>query len=347
MLCAGCKRGCDFYPRSPCGERHCQGASKVAFSTISIHALLAESDNRRRAFSANARISIHALLAESDHKRLCAVCCRPCISIHALLAESDVFHSSTGGDTPDISIHALLAESDVATRRMIFAAAVFLSTLSLRRATAGLVKAHIEFDFYPRSPCGERLGIGWIHGTAEIFLSTLSLRRATLFPLPPDTTTGISIHALLAESDSRRDGADSAGSNFYPRSPCGERLAATTIAIGPPIISIHALLAESDTCCGRPCSAVHKFLSTLSLRRATQHWHTRHHRQPISIHALLAESDEDIMRGADIKDRISIHALLAESDLYFHTDILPSVISIHALLAESDVQTLLSLPAAQ
>ena len=292
----------DFYPRSPCGERRGGRNLNSLGIVISIHALLAESDAEPGHRDAvRHRISIHALLAESDPPQSAEIFLAMEISIHALLAESDVFHSSTGGDTPDISIHALLAESDVATRRMIFAAAVFLSTLSLRRATAGLVKAHIEFDFYPRSPCGERLGIGWIHGTAEIFLSTLSLRRATLFPLPPDTTTGISIHALLAESDSRRDGADSAGSNFYPRSPCGERRG----AIVPPLSFF------------------------------------------ISIHALLAESDEDIMRGADIKDRISIHALLAESDLYFHTDILPSVISIHALLAESDVQTLLSLPAAQ
>ena len=57
-----------------------------------------------------------------------------------------------------------------------------------------------------------------------------------------------------------------------------------------------------------------KFLSTLSLRRATR-WRGGH-RPPayISIHALLAESD-----GASIDTQfcyiaISIHALLAESD---------------------------------
>ena len=56
----------------------------------------------------------------------------------------------------------------------------------------------------------------------------------------------ISIHALLAESDAQiRDDAERAG-HFYPRSPCGER----------PIIS-------KDTV------QIQRFLSTLSLRRAT------------------------------------------------------------------------------
>ena len=56
------------------------------------------------------------------------------------------------------------------------------------------------------------------------FLSTLSLRRAT----PDGTTTatffGISIHALLAESDTVPRGGHIIYTDFYPRSPCGERL---------------------------------------------------------------------------------------------------------------------------
>ena len=57
--------------------------------------------------------------------------------------------------------------------------------------------------------------------------------------------------------------------NFYPRSPCGERP-----QLKPPIkshrqISIHALLAESDIISQRVSVRVDKFLSTLSLRRAT------------------------------------------------------------------------------
>ena len=56
------------------------------------------------------------------------------------------------------------------------------------------------------------------------------------------------------------------------------------------------------------------FLSTLSLRRATQTKQTYREEISISIHALLAESD--ILTALLIQPtrKISIHALLAESD---------------------------------
>ena len=59
-------------------------------------------------------------------------------------------------------------------------------------------------------------------------------------------------------------------SYFYPRSPCGERLAVTSLSSKDFKISIHALLAESD--------ARHKRETNGS--------------EGISIHALLAESDD-------------------------------------------------------
>ena len=78
------------------------------------------------------------------------------------------------------------------------------------------------------------------------------------------------------------------------------------------------------------------FLSTLSLRRATDDWWTYAEAWEISIHALLAESDSAGKEHAGGRN-ISIHALLAESDTAqggrFHTS---RRISIHALLAESD-----------
>ena len=122
-----------------------------------------------------------------------------------------------------ISIHALLAESDrfsVSAHRLDGG---FLSTLSLRRATAvpDLGKRDIRF------------------------LSTLSLRRATRSAgpwqagytisihallaesdnnvLPAYAACGISIHALLAESDNADYWTPVFTLNFYPRSPCGER----------------------------------------------------------------------------------------------------------------------------
>ena len=136
-------------------------ATKLAFDgiysdSISIHALLAESDfgihrlygahhrflstlSLRRATSIRSKlgstisISIHALLAESDMP-FATVYAVIVISIHALLAESDHGHCAFG-HAVDISIHALLAESD-----SVFTAFNW-----------------INLDFYPRSPCGERL----------------------------------------------------------------------------------------------------------------------------------------------------------------------------------------------
>ena len=57
-----------------------------------------------------------------------------CISIHALLAESDP-ETVPCGPHADISIHALLAESDTIFSVRPYDAPIFLSTLSLRRAT--------------------------------------------------------------------------------------------------------------------------------------------------------------------------------------------------------------------
>ena len=303
-----------FYPRSPCGERlhydnynlHCVDISIHALLAesdllskdakdgpvlISIHALLAESDSRlhysdfsrlrflstlslrratrgkvymrtvslflstlslRRATRAancqqrNHQISIHALLAESDpllmfwlfrlsrflstlSLRRATQCRRPrprprFISIHALLAESDRVLQKRCHEFL-ISIHALLAESDSKPRALKSRRMVFLSTLSLRRAT-NLPSSPIDrklyfyprspcgerpkvnfliFDpsayFYPRSPCGERQPGFVLRMRAAQFLSTLSLRRATDVLGLCEALTIISIHALLAESD--------------------------------------------------------------------------------------------------------------------------------------------------
>ena len=56
----------------------------------------------------------------------------------------------------------------------------------------------------------------------------------------------ISIHALLAESDALAPKQNAAEQNFYPRSPCGERLKLFAKRLRNALISIHALLAESD-----------------------------------------------------------------------------------------------------
>ena len=123
----------------------------------------------------------------------------------------------------------------------------FLSTLSLRRATnLKNTASRCRGYFYPRSPCGERrLSYFYIIKITQ-FLSTLSLRRATIPDREPAAGYLISIHALLAESDPTRWAPTCRISNFYPRSPCGERRGVFLFICCYFNISIHALLAESD-----------------------------------------------------------------------------------------------------
>ena len=169
----------NFYPRSPCGERHAGRFQPVRESGFLSTLSLRRATARRASRQQPAGISIHALLAESDR------CCTPQAHIAA------------------ISIHALLAESDVPQTPQAENQSPFLSTLSLRRATPLTFALFRPLKyFYPRSPCGERLTSGQndndsnnisIHALlAESdhwrrlesqknykFLSTLSLRRAT------------------------------------------------------------------------------------------------------------------------------------------------------------------------
>ena len=146
-----------FYPRSPCGERRCPPHTCPQFLTFYFYPRSPCGERR-----------IHY-----DNYNLHCV-----ISIHALLAESD---------TPKLS--------------RVVPTPIFLSTLSLRRATL-------------RSP-----RIALMVG----FLSTLSLRRATLMWYQCNTVVKISIHALLAESDTITGAVRAWAWHFYPRSPCGER----------------------------------------------------------------------------------------------------------------------------
>ena len=260
--------------------------------SISIHALLAESDKDTTARQQIADISIHALLAESDTTANEALQ-KVKISIHALLAESDnVRITHNPGPcyfyprSPCGERLTALCRFDMHTR--------FLSTLSLRRATIEhlltindtsnfyprspcgerlpfVTEVKICHNFYPRSPCGERRLDKHILISVCVFLSTLSLRRATI-PCKSKSSMAsflstlslrratvhydnynlhcvISIHALLAESDCSPVSASiNCAAYFYPRSPCGERLHLYTSSGVDFAISIHALLAESDAC---------------------------------------------------------------------------------------------------
>ena len=188
-----------FYPRSPCGERRRQiKSSKTTLtflstlslrratniynicrfqpgflSTLSLRRATPEGAGKRQP----AQISIHALLAESDKRQMRGEF-RDVISIHALLAESDI-RTICFMPTGSISIHALLAESDGAPVDRMPSSSISIHALLAESDGPAKLPKQIRKDFYPRSPCGERLEF-----------------RKLLYP---------------------------ASTNFYPRSPCGER----------------------------------------------------------------------------------------------------------------------------
>ena len=78
-------------------------------------------------------------------------------------------------------------------------------------------------------------------------------------------------------------------------------------------ISIHALLAESDILPGRLGFLSFQFLSTLSLRRATEKVPADVYYQAFLSTLSLRRATPSVMQEI-AQQRISIHALLAESD---------------------------------
>ena len=154
---------------------------------------------------------------------------------------------------------------------------------------------------------------------------------------------GISIHALLAESDNRVRLSPLGPKYFYPRSPCGERHELSERRWRPSGISIHALLAESDVQVILFVLHVVVFLSTLSLRRATAMGQLAAQLNEISIHALLAESDRKRCQSRPDSRNFYPRSPCGERRKYMRC-VLPVLISIHALLAESDATWYTSAP---
>ena len=124
----------NFYPRSPCGERRASNHRERQVQHISIHALLAESDIEPLIFSVQPR---------NFYPR------SPCGERRAPrftpAASRNFYPRSPCGERPYIMTTTICT-------------ALFLSTLSLRRATACTMTTTI---------------------CIALFLSTLSLRRAT------------------------------------------------------------------------------------------------------------------------------------------------------------------------
>ena len=149
-------------------------------------------------------------------------------------------------------------------------AIIFLSTLSLRRATeqSSSYSAYLEISIHAllaESDLSKRLIELW----KLRFLSTLSLRRATGCGQYCTHAQGISIHALLAESDRISSIINNVIDNFYPRSPCGERPFTTTITICTALFLSTLSLRRATAFITTITICTASFLSTLSLRRAT------------------------------------------------------------------------------
>ncbi len=235
----------DFYPRSPCGERpitcKCRPAYQKFLSTlslrratdtyivmeateiISIHALLAESDTIFAVRPYDAPIFLSTLSLRRATFDTLAGTCR--LSFLSTLSLRRATLAACDGLADAVFLSTLSLRRATTTADCFSKSTLFLSTLSLRRATVArcVVKRNC-CNFYPRSPCGERHPdtSTWQTGN-HLFLSTLSLRRATVPPVLDALSKDISIHALLAESDT------------------------SLVVIGTNcVISIHALLAESD-----------------------------------------------------------------------------------------------------
>ena len=197
------QRAADFYPRSPCGERQGTFRCAVHIGSISIHALLAESDPGPKVMTPERYYFYpRSPCGERPQKRALAQSEQKFLSTLSLRRATTIF-AVRPYDAPIFLSTLSLRRATVATVGLNLVGQIFLSTLSLRRATVQRGPwPHQRRHFYPRSPCGERpsqcrtLARG-IYG----FLSTLSLRRATCSFCPANSQRG----------------------HFYPRSPCGER----------------------------------------------------------------------------------------------------------------------------
>ena len=125
------------------------------------------------------------------------------ISIHALLAESDVSETLVPRQYQNFYPRSPCGER---RKNLIVppGLSLFLSTLSLRRATNNFITAkHGFLYFYPRSPCGER---------QKMILQAL-LHLHYFYPRSP-----------CGERPIVPNHTGFINNYFYPRSPCGERL---------------------------------------------------------------------------------------------------------------------------
>ena len=177
-----------------------------------------------------------------------------------------------------ISIHALLAESDREPTALRTPHHKFLSTLSLRRATRCRCRpVSRDRNFYPRSPCGER------HDYEQYYI------RAR----------GISIHALLAESDAYTNKQMEVHTIFLSTLSLRRATVFFFVCCIIKLISIHALLAESDSKKNDHLQSTNDFYPRSPCGERLFANFDGFFWWVISIHALLAESDSPLSASID------------------------------------------------
>ena len=214
----------DFNPRSPWGERPHSFQQKVC--------LLLDFNPRspwgERLIHKVFRLLYAQFQSTLSVRRATPIATMPCqqlhISIHALREESD--HSTAVPYQASRRFQSTLSVRRATLTLLLMSvfSKEFQSTLSVRRATQSLNTCHIDLDFNPRSPWGERqyrickvCGKQWFQSTLSVrratlscqkcltkklFQSTLSVRRATSTNAASELSPiAISIHALREESD--------------------------------------------------------------------------------------------------------------------------------------------------
>ena len=258
----------DFYPRSPRGERPAVHNSYTMTAQF-LSTLPARGATLGRAAAAiNMSISIHAPREGSDVRGLqgrgqrqdfyprsprgerqcvCDDCCDKInISIHAPREGSDrpeqCIMAKTGQFLSTLPARGATAETQVKD-----ALEKFLSTLPARGATTRSWRTFTPSYFYPRSPRGERPPTRRGSLTTAAFLSTLPARGATMSRPHSFAVLRIFLSTLPARGATRRwPTLPPTSSNFYPRSPRGERQYPTPDLTDETFISIHAPREGSD-----------------------------------------------------------------------------------------------------
>ena len=237
-------------------------------------------------------ISIHALLAESDEFES-IVRCYVAIFLSTLSLRRATGHRLCHAVFSPISIHALLAESDDVYDHKLGTLCISIHALLAESDSCKSLAYMGIIGFLSTLSLRRATLVCEWHTRPESFLSTLSLRRATSWRFPLMTLQ----------------------TNFYPRSPCGERLLLCHFLRFDRHISIHALLAESDPRqYARRNAHMYFYPRSPCGERLHAPSHSLYLRNNFYPRSPCGERRVTVL-GIQHRTGISINALLAESDL--------------------------------